>query len=342
MADITTCLMGNNLFNLTDTPLTLDIQHWINKGGKYNPHVQKPIHHRLKQFVVSFYQCVNKIFKRSNFRRKVIQGTSTIHSDLNKFKLANPTSSDLNWLNFEPRIIHFETASVQEPLETNSLQQTERNPNIRSSAIFTLQDGRLILESDKKLGFVVLDTATYLDAYLKISQEQHFKKVHITEEWYISHILNFIKEAQAALPIKLKNIVKPKDFEVEIEAPSLGYLPLLPKIQKLNVVDHTQVHCWNAKVSKLLFMTQSPSSRKSWIRFTVFFSTTLKRNLGLDTVIFLLQSLAWSKHSNISSPSRQEHGVRLLNWTQTLKTCIPTVIEISSSATSAMAPNWQD
>ena len=95
MADITTSLMGNNLFNLTDTPLTVDIQHWINKRGKYNPHVQKPIHHRLKQFVVSFYQCVNKIFKRSNFRRKVIQGTSTIPSDLNKFKLANPTSSDL-------------------------------------------------------------------------------------------------------------------------------------------------------------------------------------------------------------------------------------------------------
>ena len=44
------------------------------------------------------------------------------------------------------------------------------------------------------------------------------------------------------MPTELTNIVKPKDFEVEIEEPSLGFLHLLPKIQKLKVVDHTQVH----------------------------------------------------------------------------------------------------
>jgi hypothetical protein len=95
MNDITASLMGNNLFNLTDAPLTEEIQHWINTGGKYNPHVQKPIHLRLKQFDISFLQCVNKIFKRSHFRGKVILGTSSIHSDLNKFKSTNPASSDL-------------------------------------------------------------------------------------------------------------------------------------------------------------------------------------------------------------------------------------------------------
>jgi len=242
MNDITASLMGNNLFNLTDAPLTEEIQHWINKGGKYNPHVQKPIHLRLKQFDISFLQCVNKIFKRSHFRGKVILGASSIHSDLNKFKSTNPASSDL----ISSIQGSYTSKRRQFKNHLKRIQYSKKTDDLISDQaleeIFTLQDGRLIVESDKKLGFVVLDTTTYLDAYHKINQEQHFEKVHITEEWYISHILDFIQQARTALPTELANIIKPKDFDVEIDEPSLGYLRLLPKIQKLEVVDHTQVH----------------------------------------------------------------------------------------------------
>ena len=58
--------------------------------------------------------------------------------------------------------------------------------------IFSLLDGRIIVKSDKKLGFVILNSDTYLEAYHKINAEQHFKQVQITEEGYITIILNFI------------------------------------------------------------------------------------------------------------------------------------------------------
>ena len=58
--------------------------------------------------------------------------------------------------------------------------------------IFSLLDGRIIVKSDKKLGFVILNSDTYLEAYHKINAEQHFEQVQITEEWYITNILNFI------------------------------------------------------------------------------------------------------------------------------------------------------
>ena len=32
------------------------------------------------------------------------------------------------------------------------------------SNVFNLEDGRIIVESDKKLGFVILDTHTYMEA----------------------------------------------------------------------------------------------------------------------------------------------------------------------------------
>ena len=55
--------------------------------------------------------------------------------------------------------------------------------------VFNLEDGRLIVESDKKLGFVVLNESTYRDAYLKINEDQHFHKADITEVENIVEIL---------------------------------------------------------------------------------------------------------------------------------------------------------
>lgn len=242
LVHITDSLSGNNLFNLTEAPLNEDIQHWINKGGKYNPHVQKPIFVHLRQFDESFSDCINRIFRRNNFGRKVILDRSTIHKDLNAYKLAKPDSLTL--------VTSLQTSFTMKRRQFKNhlkrLQYSKQSDNLISDQeledIFSLEDGRIIVESDKKLGYVILDSDTYLEAYHKINAEQHFEQVQITEEWYITNILNFIGEARTALPFELSNIVKPKDFDVDIESPSLGYLRLLPKIQKLKVVDHTQVH----------------------------------------------------------------------------------------------------
>ena len=100
----------------------------------------------------------------------------------------------------------------------------------------------MIVETDKKLGFAVLDESTYREAYLKINLDQHFEKADITEEWYISNILSYLREAEKALPHQLSKILKPADFKVNIASPEIGTLRLLPKCQKLKDVSHASVH----------------------------------------------------------------------------------------------------
>ena len=89
---------------------------------------------------------------------------------------------------------------------------------------------------------MILDTQTYLDAYHKINVEQHFVELPITESWYIENIVDYVKKAGESIPSDLSNIIKQSDFDNNIEHPSLGHLRLLPKVQKLSTVDHTQVH----------------------------------------------------------------------------------------------------
>ena len=242
MEHITECLSGLNLFNLTDRPLSDEINEWISHGPKFNPYVKKPMHVLLQQFDESFISCTNKIFRRSLKQKGVITDKKTIHNDLNALKRTKPCSA---------RLISSLQASYTE--KRSQFKQHLRRLNYSTQSdllvsdaqleeVFSLEDDRLIVQSDKNLGFVIMDTVTYLDAYHKINAEQHFVEAPITESWYIENIVNYVKKAAESIPTELSNIIKPSDFDNNIENPSLGHLRLLPKIQKLSKVDHTQVH----------------------------------------------------------------------------------------------------
>ena len=129
---------------------------------------------------------------------------------------------------------------------------TSSSPTLNWKKYFLLEDDRLIVENDKKLGFVILNTQTYLDAYHKINVEQHFVELPITESWYIENIVDYVKKAGESIPSDLSNIIKQSDFDNNIEHPSLGHLRLLPKVQKLSTVDHTQVHLLRCRGIKSL------------------------------------------------------------------------------------------
>ena len=97
-------------------------------------------------------------------------------------------------------------------------------------SIFDLDEDRIILEADKKVGYVcLLKTDIYLQ-YDKIIKEQHFGATSINESWYINNIKGFIEEARSALPPQLSNIIKPKDFDWEFTNAEIGVLRLQPKV----------------------------------------------------------------------------------------------------------------
>lgn len=144
-----------------------------------------------------------------------------------------------------------------------TLWQNTTSPNVVSSNnvvdkkflnnVFNLKNGSMIVESDKKLGFVVLNESTYHEAYSKINADQHFHQADITEEWYLTNIVNFIHEAEAALPRQLFQNIEAKGLPDQHRVTQDRMSSFLPKIQKLKDVSFLQpsspppqasIHLW--------------------------------------------------------------------------------------------------
>ena len=244
MLHITECLSGQNLFNLSDRPIEKTLDEWINKGSKYNPYVVKSKQAYLKQFDTAFVTCVNKIFKRLLYGRKAISSTADIIGGLRSLKLIKPGASSLidslssSYRQKRSQFNH----KVHHVIHTHATAPDNIVKESFLNNVFKLDDGRLIVESDKKLGFVVINESTYREAYTKINEDQHFAKADITEDWYIKEITDYLHQAELALPSQLSKILKPKDFKVDIDSPSIGTLRLLPKVQKLQDVSYASVH----------------------------------------------------------------------------------------------------
>ena len=243
MLHITECLSGQKLFNLSDRPIEGTLDEWINKGSKYNPYVVKSKQAYLKQFDTAFVACINKIFKRLIYGRKAISSTTDIQGSLRSLKLRKPGASSLidslssSYKQKRSQFIH----TVHKVIHTQATAPDNIVKESFLNNIFKLDDGRLIVESDKKLGFVVINESTYREAYIKINEDQHFAKADITEDWYIQEITDYLHQAELALPSQLSKILKPRDFKVDIESPSIGTLRLLPKVQKLKDVSYASV-----------------------------------------------------------------------------------------------------
>ena len=107
--------------------------------------------------------------------------------------------------------------------------------------IFDLDDGRIIVGADKNMGFCLMNISDYKDQYLKINSQQHFGLADISEEWYITNMLRYIKDAEKSLPKELKKIVLPSNFKVSIKKPCIGVLRLCPKIHKLKTVSYEKI-----------------------------------------------------------------------------------------------------
>ena len=241
MAHISECLSGPNLFNLTDLPLDETLQNWINKGAKHNPYILKTKSRYLKQFDTTFIDCVNRIFKRLNFNKLIIHSTSTIKQNLGSFKMKRPDQTSLIdslQTSYTSKRQHFKH-KIHQLLHSKSPDHIIHEADLDD--IFKLDDGRLIVETDKKLGFCIMNESDYCDAFLKVNADQHFEPADISEDWYIDNITKFITEAESALPNQLKNVLKPKDFKLDIQKPCLGTLRLLPKIQKLKTVGPSSI-----------------------------------------------------------------------------------------------------
>ena len=98
---------------------------------------------------------------------------------------------------------------------------------------FEIGEDKIIIEGDKNVGYVCI--------FLEDLLQQHFGKVTITEDWYISNIIEFITQAETNLPRELSKIITKPNFKWECINPEIGVLRLQPKILKLKEINYENV-----------------------------------------------------------------------------------------------------
>ena len=126
-------------------------------------------------------------------------------------------------------------------MKSNCLKNSSHPSESTFIKSFDLPENLIILEGDKNIGYVCLQTTELLNQYVKINLQQHFGKTSISDSWYITNILNFIRDAKSNLPTELSNIIYPSDFVSIIVKPEIGVLRLQPKVLKLNPISYENI-----------------------------------------------------------------------------------------------------
>ena len=233
------CISGDSVFNLTHALLPENFDIYFKKGSKYNPYTTKTLSQDLKMFDQLFCEITNRIVKRYlRYIPTTLSPTENVSTgsrgilafakQKKKTKLVSILSDII--VNYRSNFKGLKTKNINREIDENVLER-----------MFTLSDGRIILSSDKGLGYTVMNIEDVKEQYRRVNAQQHFERAHISEEWYLEHILGFIQDAKCCLPKQLSKIIRPKDFDPTFVHPAIGTLRLMPKILKLPVVSPENV-----------------------------------------------------------------------------------------------------
>ena len=235
---ISKCLKGESVFNLTNKSIPPEIVDWIKNGPKYNPYVTKSMRRYMRDFDIHFASSLKRIIRYYKGSRSVIN--LALHPHNIEEQLGKIISSSRNYrLNVVLRKL-LNAYKVQRKIYRYNIKRViNENSEIKSDELekmFSFNDERIIVCADKGLGFTIMNIEDYKSQYTKINNQQHFGKVDLDEDIYISQILEYLSDMKKSIPKQLSNIIKPSDFDFKGKAPSLGILRLLPKILKLKTI----------------------------------------------------------------------------------------------------------
>ena len=95
--------------------------------------------------------------------------------------------------------------------------------------IFSLNDGRIIVSADKNLGCTIMEIEHYRKQYDLINSQQHFGKVDLDEDIYITQILDYLKYMLKNIPRQLNKIVNRQTLSMKIKRQISGFYTFYQK-----------------------------------------------------------------------------------------------------------------
>ena len=240
LEDIMANLKGENFFNLSGNPIDPEVIYNLKKGKKFTPFSPINIKKELRKFEEEIIMILNNIFgneakniKTQNLFIKIrkLKKTGLIRKNqhLCELLLSIEKRCKTETQNFKKHIKKIKNKQKQNKLETD-LEQ-----------VFNLNKGQILVAADKNMGYVCIDTEDLLQQYEEINKKQHFGKINIREEWYLRNLNFFLKEASEHIPTELTEIIKKSDFIWKGKNQEIGTLRLMPKIQKLKIINKANV-----------------------------------------------------------------------------------------------------
>ena len=230
-------LKSKFFFNLSKNPVSPTLIKQLSLGRKFNPFFNVDPDQELKQFDKEIFNILSVFtFGYKKFTKcKNVFNLFSFLINTPKFKndpLKLKTISSI-----------FKSFKSTRAAFRNFLDKCSVNHSMETEAAFhqnfTLTNGQIIVSADKNLGFVCMDIDDLLHQYIKINEQQHFGKMDIDEETYLTFILNFIKSAGSSIPHELSLILKPSDFVWQEKEAAIGVLRLMPKILKMNTISRS-------------------------------------------------------------------------------------------------------
>ena len=233
-------LNSESFFNLTNEEIDSELVNSLKLGKKFTPRTKFSQNKEIVKFNNEIVSVV-KSYLKTEFKVTVDVNPNRIVHSLRKMLKINHSVKLIKFIKTAIRTYEQELQCFKTYIGENCKNTTDLPSENFYETIFKIDNDKILIEGDKNVGYVCMFIADLKKQYEKINFQQHFGKVNIDEDWYISNILDFIKQAELNLPTELSKIIIKSNFKWVDQRPEIGVLRLQPKILKLKEINHANV-----------------------------------------------------------------------------------------------------
>ena len=220
----------NVIINMTKENIESEtIEETLKTGANYIPKVKRNKRELRKMIRQGLAEHLNQSYGERHFKHKIFQGKNLEQDIITHLGNPNLLDEDCDYL---MNLLEGMEETVQNNWEDYKPDQNSKETDFYTN-IFDL-DGKVIIKSDKNIGYGLYSLEQVLELYQKTNEENGYVKVNITNEEYLKNISKLKTELLPEIPewIDLKIPLRFKENLKQTEG-EIAFMKILPKVHKL-------------------------------------------------------------------------------------------------------------
>ena len=196
--------------NFTDTEIPKELLNLLKNGRKFTPRILINNKQAIDLFKEDMANVLNGIL--SNYGKKLFHKNSLIKDIVQKLILVKNNEEQKL---LEEVLNEIETLDKAKGSEIIAFENGPINLKIIKKIFkeYIEMENKILIESDKGLGFTLLSMEQITTLFQKINHEQGFILVNMTNEQYLKWISQMKKEYCNTIPIEIKELIEEKDID---------------------------------------------------------------------------------------------------------------------------------